>query len=123
MSILSSVNAVPASSTLTPAAFQVLVGLADGGAHGYAVMKFVEDVTGGATTLPAGTLYRTLSRLRAEGLVEETGEADPSAPHDARRRYYRLTPLGVQRARDEAAVLWQLVRAARDGGLLPEMSG
>jgi DNA-binding PadR family transcriptional regulator len=105
---------------LTPAAFQVLLALANGGAHGYAVMRFVHELTQGAIQLPPGTLYRTLARLQAAGLVEETGHVETSAPHDARRRYYRLTPLGRKRAHDEAALLARLVRAAREAGLLSE---
>jgi DNA-binding PadR family transcriptional regulator len=105
---------------LTPAAFQVLVALAAGAAHGYAVMRFVERLTDDAVQLPAGTLYRTLARLVADGLVAETAEADPGAPHDARRRYYRLTPLGRRRAREEAESLDRLVAAAAAAGLLPD---
>lgn len=104
---------------LTPAAFQVLLALAAGEAHGYAVMRFVEQVTAGTVRLGPGTLYRTIGRLLADGLVEETEGGDPAAPHDARRRYYRLTPLGRQAARDEAALLQRMVAAATEAGLLP----
>ncbi|HZD03032.1 MAG TPA: PadR family transcriptional regulator [Actinomycetes bacterium] len=104
---------------LTPAAFQVLLALAAGKAHGYAVMQFVEQVTAGAARLGPGTLYRTISRLLADGLVEEVGGGDPEAPHDARRRYYRLTDLGWQSAGAEAALLQRLVAAAAQADLLP----
>src|SRR5919106_1465947 len=103
---------------LTPAAFQVLLALGTGEAHGYAVMKFVEDLTDGAVRLAPGTLYRTMARLVAGGLVEETDRSDPRAPHDARRRYYRLTRQGRRVARDEAAMLARLVGAAENAGLL-----
>jgi DNA-binding PadR family transcriptional regulator len=104
---------------LTPAAFQVLLALARGPVHGYAIMGFAEDVTGGAVRLGPGTLYRTIGRLVADGLVEEADRADPDAPHDARRRYYRLTPLGRQAAQAEAALLARMVAAADHAGLLP----
>jgi DNA-binding PadR family transcriptional regulator len=110
------VNSVP---PLTPAAFQVLLALAAGEAHGYAVMRFVEQVTAGSVRLGPGTLYRTIGRLLADGLVEEVEGGDPAAPHDARRRYYRLTPLGRQGAAAEAAQLERLVAAATQAGLLP----
>jgi DNA-binding PadR family transcriptional regulator len=110
------VNSLP---PLTPAAFQVLVALAAGEAHGYAVMRFVEQVTAGSVRLGPGTLYRTIGRLLADGLVEEVEGGDPAAPHDARRRYYRLTPLGRQAAKVEAAQLERLVAAAMEAGLLP----
>jgi len=103
---------------LTSAAFQVLVALASGQAHGYAVMRFVEQVTNGVVRLPPGTLYRTMARLVADGLVEEVETMDPEAPHDARRRYYRLTPLGQRVAREEGAVLSRIVAAAEAAGLL-----
>jgi DNA-binding PadR family transcriptional regulator len=110
------VNSAP---PLTPAAFQVLLALAAGDAHGYAVMRLVEQVTAGTVRLGPGTLYRTIGRLLADGLVEETHGGDPAAPHDARRRYYRLTPLGRQAAKDEAALLQRMVAAATEAGLLP----
>ena len=104
---------------LTSAAFHVLVALASGQAHGYAVMRFVEQVSAGSVRLGPGTLYRTIGRLLADGLVEEVEGGDPAAPHDARRRYYRLTPLGRQAAKAEAAQLERLVAAATEAGLLP----
>ena len=110
------VNSVP---PLTPAAVQVLLALAAGEAHGYAVMRFVEQVTAGSVRLGPGTLYRTIGRLLADGLVEEVEGGDPAAPHDARRRYYRLTSLGRQAAKAEAAQLERLVAAAMEAGLLP----
>jgi DNA-binding PadR family transcriptional regulator len=109
------VNPIP----VTPAAFQVLLALATGHSHGYAVMQFVEQTTAGTVRLGPGTLYRTIGRLLADGLVEETEGGDPAAPHDARRRYYRLTPLGRQAAKAEAAQLERLVAAATEAGLLP----
>jgi DNA-binding PadR family transcriptional regulator len=113
------VTAAEPTPPLTAAAFQVLLALAAGEAHGYAVMRFVDRVSGGTVRLGPGTLYRTISRLLADGLVEETAGGDPAAPHDARRRYYRLTPLGRQAAEAEAALLAQLVAAATVAGLLP----
>lgn len=110
------VNPIP---PLTPAAFQVLLALATGQAHGYAVMQFIEQVTAGTVRLGPGTLYRTIGRLLADGLVEEVAGGDPDAPHDARRRYYRLTPLGRQAAHAEAELLQRMVAAATQAGLLP----
>ncbi|MGV9367842.1 PadR family transcriptional regulator [Amycolatopsis sp. NPDC003731] len=99
---------------LTPAAFQVLLALATGPggrAHGYGIMGFVAEVTGGAVQLGPGTLYRTLTRLAADGLAEEfPGE-------DSRRRYYRITPAGRAAAARETALLARLVAAAGDAGL------
>jgi DNA-binding PadR family transcriptional regulator len=104
---------------ITPAGFQVLLALAGGKAHGYAVMQFVEEATGGTVTLGPGTLYRTIARLVADGLVEEVPGGDGKDPHDARRRYYRLTRLGTAAARREAELMSRLVRLAAESGLLP----
>ena len=111
------VSATPDIS-LTPAAFQVLVSLAPGPRHGYAVMQDVEALTDGAVRLGPGTLYRTIGRLVADGLIEETGGSEPAAPHDARRRRYQLTPLGRAVAEREAEAMARLVARARAVGLL-----
>lgn len=103
---------------LTPAGYQVLLALAKGKAHGYAVMRFVEEVTGGTVALGPGTLYRTIARLVADGLVEEVPGEDSHEPHDARRRNYRLTPLGRTAAKRETELMARLVEVAADAGLL-----
>jgi DNA-binding PadR family transcriptional regulator len=113
-------STLTARPEVTRSAFEVLLALQTGAAHGYAVMRFVEQITDGAETIPAGTLYRTLGRLMADGLVEETGTAEPDAPHDARRRYYRLTALGRELAAREAKLMARLLSAAADAGLLSE---
>ena len=64
--------------TLTPALFHVLVALADGETHGYAIMKEVERLTDGAVRLSTGTLYGIIKRLLAEGLIRE-GRRPPAA--------------------------------------------
>jgi len=103
---------------LTPAGFQVLLALAGGKAHGYAVMRFVEEITEGVVALGPGTLYRTIARLVADGLVEEVPGGEGEEPHDARRRYYRLTPLGRTAARRETELMARLLDAAAAAGLL-----
>jgi DNA-binding PadR family transcriptional regulator len=93
---------------LTPALFHVLVALADGETHGYAIMKEVERLTDGAVRLSTGTLYGIIKRLLAEGLIKE---ARPGG--DARRRRYELTRFGTDVARAEAARLEQTLTLAR----------
>ena len=98
---------------LPPATFHILLALADGELHGYAIMKGVAARSEGSVRLGPGTLYGALKRLLAAGLVEEGGErADPERG-DERRRYYRLTRLGLSVARAEARRLDAMVRAAR----------
>jgi DNA-binding PadR family transcriptional regulator len=111
-------SSVP-TETLTPAGFQVLLALAAGHSHGYAVMGYVERLTDGAVRLGPGTLYRTIARLVADGLVVEIGGGDPQAPHDSRRRYYALTERGRAGAEAEAGLLARLVEAAAQADLLP----
>jgi len=105
---------------LTPVAFEILLALAGGEQHGYAVMLDVERRTGGAISLHAGSLYRALNRLLEAGLIEEL-DARP-AHDDERRRYYRLTAAGLEVARGEARRLAAQVDAARQRQLLPGSS-
>jgi PadR family transcriptional regulator, regulatory protein PadR len=71
--------------------FLVLVALADGRRHGYGIIQDVTRLSNGRTTLRAGTLYATLDRLTAEGLIEDAGE---EVVDGRLRRYYRLTMPG-----------------------------
>jgi DNA-binding PadR family transcriptional regulator len=100
---------------LPPATFQIMLALADGERHGYAIMREVAERTEGAVRLGPGTLYGTLKRLLEAGLVEESGEPDIG---DERRRYYRLAKLGLSVARAEARRLEGMVRAARQKKLI-----
>jgi DNA-binding PadR family transcriptional regulator len=110
---------VAAFLPLTPVSFEILLSLAGGDQHGYAVMLDVERRTGGALSLHAGSLYRALNRLLEAGLIEEL-DARPDRQHDdERRRYYRLTPKGLEVARGEARRLELQVAAARQRRLLP----
>lgn len=108
-----------AQSPLTTAGYYILLALAAGHTHGYAMMRYVELVSAGREDLPAGTLYRTLARLAADGLIGESGRRDPEAPQDAQRRYYRLTAAGRRALREEAQRLERLVDAAAEAGVLP----
>ena len=98
---------------LPPATFHILLALTDGELHGYAIMKGVAARSEGTVRLGPGTLYTALKRLLQAGLVEECGERAGRERDDERRRYYRLTPVGLSVARAEARRLDALVRAAR----------
>ena len=97
---------------LTAVAFEILLTLSDGDAHGYHVMQEVERRTNGAITLHPGTLYRALARLMDAQLIDEL-DAKPASRDDERRRYYTLTKLGRAVLEAEAARLDQQVREAR----------
>src|SRR5688500_5138300 len=98
---------------MTPAAFHILLSLAEGEKHGYGIMLSVEELTEGRTRLGPGSLYGTIKRLLADELIEESGERPDPDLDDERRRYYRITPGGRDAAQEEARRLEALVRQAR----------
>jgi DNA-binding PadR family transcriptional regulator len=106
---------------LPPATFHVLVALADGDAHGYAIMQDVAARTGGELKLSPGTLYRSIQRMLEQGLIVELASR-PAKHDDERRRYYRLTPFGRDVAKAEARRLAQMLKLARASGLAPAKS-
>jgi DNA-binding PadR family transcriptional regulator len=103
---------------LTPLAFEILLALASGEQHGYAILREVAERSGGRVRPHAGTLYRAIARLEESGWIEELDElvADPEA--DERRRYYRLTVAGRGAAAAEAKRLEAQLQAARARDLL-----
>jgi DNA-binding PadR family transcriptional regulator len=105
---------------LPPATFHILLSLAGGERHGYAIMREVAEQTDGGVRLGPGTLYGALKRLLEGGLVAEGGERADPAMGDERRRYYRLTPFGRAVARAEARRLQAMVHAARKRRLIGE---
>jgi DNA-binding PadR family transcriptional regulator len=98
---------------LTPALFHVLLSLADGDKHGYAIMKEVSRLTDGGVTLSAGTLYGILRRLVSDGMVVEKSERPAPELDDERRRYYHLTEFGRSVAQAEAERLEDVLTLAR----------
>src|SRR5262245_55559466 len=97
---------------LTPAVFHILVTLADGEAHGSAMMQEVVRRSGGSVRLGPGTLYGAISRLLEDGIITESEERPDPDMDDSRRRYYRLTKLGGQVLAAETERLANLVKAA-----------
>jgi DNA-binding PadR family transcriptional regulator len=89
----------------------VLVALTEGERHGYAIMRAVEESSGGVVRMGPASLYGTLKRLVERGLAEEL-ERRPT-DGDQRRRYYRLTGLGERVCAAEAERLADLVRTTR----------
>ncbi len=98
---------------LTPAVFHILLALADGEKHGYAIMQEVETNTNGTVNMGPGTLYGSIKRMLAAGLLEESDERPDPALDDQRRRYYKLTGLGGQVVQAEAKRLAALVSLAK----------
>jgi DNA-binding PadR family transcriptional regulator len=103
---------------LTPAVLNILLALADEERHGYGIMREVEARTGGGTRLGPGTLYGSIKRMLADGLIEESDERPEPELDDQRRRYYRITDFGRGVAGAEAERLQDLVNTARARKLL-----
>ncbi|MDB4885064.1 MAG: PadR family transcriptional regulator [Gemmatimonadetes bacterium] len=103
---------------LTPATFQILLALAQGERHGYAIMREVTERGEGMVRLGPGTLYGSLKRLLDAGLVAEGAERSDPELGDERRRYYRLTEFGLAVVSAEARRLHALVRVARERQLI-----
>lgn len=103
---------------LTPAVFHILLTLADGEKHGYSIMQEVEQISAGRVKMGPGTLYGSIKRMLAAGLIEESEERPDPALDDERRRYYRLTEFGGRVARAEADRLAALVQTAHSKKLL-----
>lgn len=96
----------------------VLAVLSGGPHHGYALSQAIDERSGGRVQVRPGDLYRVLYRMDAAGLIEEVPERSRPAG-DARRTYYRITPLGRRTARDQAQMLAEvcgamLSRAAKE---------
>ncbi len=99
--------------------FHILLALADKERHGYHIMREVDERTKGEVKLGPGTLYGSIKRMIADGLIEELDERPAPDLDDERRRYYRLTDFGYRVASAEAKRLEQIVRLARAKKLLP----
>ncbi len=103
---------------LTPAVFHVLLALADGERHGYAIMQEVATSTSGQIKMGPGTLYGTIKRLLEIRLIEESEERPDPRLDDERRRYYRLSGMGQLVVRAEAERYAAMVEVARGKRLL-----
>jgi DNA-binding PadR family transcriptional regulator len=97
---------------LTPAMFHILLALADGEKHGYAIRKEVARRTEGKVQLSAGTLYGNLARLEGSGMIIESDHRPEFVLDDERRRYYRLTDFGREVAMAEARRMEEVVAQA-----------
>jgi DNA-binding PadR family transcriptional regulator len=102
---------------LTSAQFHVLLTLAEGERHGYAIMKQIERRTTGSVELGPATLYRSIKQLLGRGLIEEV-EDESGGAGEKRRRSYVLTRLGRRRTVREARRLQTLVQWAEDALVL-----
>lgn len=107
---------------LPPATFHILLAVADEDRHGYGIIQDIAARTGGSLRLSPGTLYRSVQRMVEQGLILETEERPAAEFDDERRRYYRITPFGIEVAKAESHRLAQLVSQARAFGWVPKRS-
>ena len=98
---------------LPVAQLHILLALASGDKHGYAIMSEVEVLTERAVTMGPGTLYGTVKKMLKAGLIEESDERPDPELDDQRRRYYRITSKGRQVLDAEINRMEQLAGAAR----------
>jgi DNA-binding PadR family transcriptional regulator len=106
------------SPRLTPAMFHILLALAAGEMHGYAIMREVAILSDGQMSIGPGTLYASIKKMAAVGLIEESAQRPDPELDDERRRYYRISERGRQVVMEEAERLSQLVRQAQARRLL-----
>jgi DNA-binding PadR family transcriptional regulator len=102
---------------LPPHDLHVLIALAAGPRHAYGLAQESAEALDGTVRLELGSLYRVLARLTVGGLIAD--ERGTGAGQEAKRRYYRLTPLGRRVAEAETARLQAVVRFARRQRLVP----
>jgi DNA-binding PadR family transcriptional regulator len=117
-----SANSINEMIPLTPAVFNILLALADGEKHGYAIMLEVEAGTGGQVKMGPGTLYGSIKRMLEGGLIIESDERPDPELDDQRRRYYGITGMGERVLREEAKRLHAQVTAAQAKGILGEQT-
>ena len=94
-------------------ALHILLALGAEAKHGYAIMQDLAAETGGTVRILPGTLYSTIKRLLADGLIEECDPPRDADSDDARRRYYRVTRAGRAAAEAETRRLSVLVKLGR----------
>ena len=80
------------STGMSTLEYHVLLALATGPLHGYAIKDAVAEESSGTLTPRAGSMYRVIARLMTSGFVVESQPAHTDAPHPGlARKYYALT--------------------------------
>ena len=103
---------MPPQPFLTEATFYILVSLNAGPAHGYALLKSVQQLSGDVVRLSTSTLYTALGRLLDQGLIERV--ASPEPEESARpRKAYSLTGQGSLALAAEEQRMQRMLAAAR----------
>jgi DNA-binding PadR family transcriptional regulator len=98
---------------LRPAVFHILVVLAEGERHGYAIKQEVERRTDGVVKMGPGTLYESIQRMIERRLLEESSSRPQPENDQAQRRYYRLSKFGREVLKAEVVRLGAILDDAR----------
>jgi DNA-binding PadR family transcriptional regulator len=109
----------PSNPPLGRPALLILLALADGEKHGYAIMRDARDLSEGQLSLGPATLYTTLQRLLESDWIAEVDGPEES---DARRRYYGLTRKGKSVLTAELQQMESLLKKSRALRLRPSGS-
>jgi DNA-binding PadR family transcriptional regulator len=104
---------------LTPAVLHILLALSTGARHGYGIMKEVEADSQGQVKMGPGTLYGSLGRMIAAGLIRESEKRIDPELDDERRVYYEITGLGQQALAAELLRYRRVVAVAKQRRLSP----
>lgn len=107
------------STPLTPAVLHILLALATAARHGYGIMKQVELESQGKVRMGPGTLYGSLGRMMAAGLIRESDKKVDPTMDDERRIYYTLTGLGRKALEAELDRYREVVAVATEKRLTP----
>jgi DNA-binding PadR family transcriptional regulator len=99
---------------LAPVVFHILLSLAEGERHGYALKREIARRTDGKVTVGPGVLYGAISKMLSQGLIEESDDRPDPHLDDERRRYYRVTPFGRKVAEAELARMRELIDLAAE---------
>ena len=94
---------IPMSETM----FYILLSLRKEERHGYGIMLHVREITAGRIVLGAGTVYQSLGKLQAGGLIRSAGEDD-------RKKRYAITALGSAVLKAEAERIEELYLNSED---------
>lgn len=107
-------QSVRAELPLQPQVFEILLALSEESAHGYGIIKQIDVQSAGAIRLSTSSLYASLKRMEAAGLVEDDGQRPREASGGPPRKYFRITAHGRLVANAEAARLRRVTALAAE---------
>lgn len=108
---MNNANEIESNLPLTESTFFIMLILANGPRHGYAIMKEAGQISHGRVELSTGTLYGALKRLLDQGWIRRAEDPESGATGRV-RKLYSLTPLGGQILEAEVRRLQRLTKAA-----------